>query len=208
MSLLGLSNELLDRIFSFCEKDSIKCSRLANRRLRNAANRHLIQELRLYYNQESLDILDSLATTHSDMAKGITAFWLQTDRLQERTRDSWETERLEQFERHSILSEGWDHELESHGFMEGVSGRPETPSSNYEARISINYLDRGYSQYRELYSQQCALDRSDALREKCTAFFRVAPKLSGIWVTSGGSVRDNTTHYSAAFRKGMRNSLH
>lgn len=209
MSLLALSTELLDRIFEHCDPDSIKCSRLANGRLREVANRHLIRELRVYYNRESLDLLTTLATTHQDIAKGIQAIWLQTDRLPYfATYDAWDAERKGQYvnENHaSVLDEEWRHELQAHSMRTTNDNRkPDVEARSTTAKVAKDYLDRSYEQYTDLYFQQCELDSSSSLYESSKAFFRTCPKLSSIWITSGGAVRANSTHKNETFRKGRQ----
>ena len=208
MPLLALSNELLDKVFEHCDLKSVKCGRLTNGRLREVGNRHLLRELPLYYNQESLDRLDALATTHQDMAKGIQAVWIQIDRLKWMDRETWEVERKEQYDEHSILQDDWAAELKSHRqpAKNPRTGKIPTIDPNSRrskhAEISSHYLERGYREYNALYTDQRRLDQAGFIREKCAALFRVCPQLSSIWITSGGTVRRCTTQQSASFRQG------
>lgn len=206
MPLLDLSNELLDRILEHCDTQSVKRLRLTNDTLRKVGDRHLLRELPLYYNQESLDRIDALTTTHREMAKGIRSFWFQTDRLENfATQKSWNVEREKQHTEHPVLQEDWVAELARHGLPVPARGPPTIDVAarhSRVARISRDYLGRCYAKYKALYAQQRRLDSSIAVLEKCTALFRVCPQLKGIWITSGGAVRRNTTHKSASFREG------
>ena len=208
MPLLALSNELLDKVLENCDLKSVKSARLTNGRLRKIGNRHLLRELPLYYNQESLDRLDALTTTHQDMAKGIQALWLQTDQLELYSKATWGVERKKQYDEHSIVREDWAAELKSHGqpSRNSTTGRipaidPNSLRSKH-AEVSSKYLDRGYRKYTALYEDQRRLDQANAFRKKCEALFRVCSQLSMVWITSGGAVRRCTTHQSASFRQG------
>lgn len=225
MSLLGLSNELLDRIFENCDTVSVKSLRLSNRRLRNLGNRHLIRELRLYYNYESINLLDTLATTHQDIAKGIRAIWIQSDELTKfSSYASWNIQRERQYgdEGHmypsrmlpceikrisAILNEDWFREAQQFNIDIVEVPRPEVGMSDRVGKIAKEYLHRRYACYTRLYAEQSTLDSSDTLREKFAALFRVCPKLRKVWITSDGVVRMSTTYRSTSFRKGSSRPL-
>ncbi|CZT24405.1 uncharacterized protein RCC_10130 [Ramularia collo-cygni] len=219
MSLQDLSNELLTRIFDSCDTKSIQNFRLAsNQRLCKVANRHLIRELSIYYNYESLQLLETLAATTSthqeeEFAKGIRAIWLQANRFHRLlSYQEWNIKRRE-MEREegdaalsdmSMTTDSPAKMLEGGGESSRIIGESEVESSSSQAdRIDQEQLDREYAYYSELYTQQCALDSSDTLRQKSAALFKVCPKLKSVWVTSGDAVRRNTTERSAAFRRGV-----
>lgn len=214
-SLLKLSNELLDQVFEDCDIKSIKCCRLAHRTLREAADRHLLRELPLYYNQNSLDRLDYLGTSHQHVAKGIKGVWLQLDRLGRLpTFESWKERCTKQSgDRFAILSkdwkslldQDWDSELQKHRLYKhstlATSGL--LPPDEWVRRVSSTlYLWRCYCRYTELYNHQSKLDRSIAWREKSAALFRACPYLKSVWITAGDIVRPTSTHLSATFRQG------
>ncbi|SMQ48443.1 unnamed protein product [Zymoseptoria tritici ST99CH_3D7] len=217
MSLLGLSNEVIDLILESCDKSSIKAIRLVDKRLHKLGNRHLIQELQLHYNRESLDILYALSTSKQDIAKGIQAIWLQIDRLEEfKTFDRWDEKRQREYDEHDFLLEDWKDYLRAHDVA--VNSRIAMPAIRRDRlvpapgtvrkrdilpQLAKDYLYLCYAKYCQLVEQQRELDRSHELRERLAAFFRVPSKLSGIWITFGGGVRKCSTFRSATFREGL-----
>lgn len=214
-SLLEFSTEVLDLILEFCDMRSIQCCRLANGLLRGVADRHLLRGLPLYYNQESLDRIDSLLTTHRHMTTGIRALWLQADRLEELpTFQAWDAHRQKQSkEEFATLSKDWAFSLtrdwatkfENYSFDKDtpLPALEVDPLGHWTDQFTVKYyLMRSYRRYVELYAEQLQLDRSDALREKSAALFRVCPYLTTVWITSGDYIRPTSTHRSATFRKG------
>lgn len=92
MSFDHLPDEIVGLICRFCDTAEIKSLRLSCRTLLKVANEHLLSEVVLFMNRESLEACEGIAS-HPVFSKTAKSLWIQADRPKETSFDEWYSER-------------------------------------------------------------------------------------------------------------------
>jgi hypothetical protein len=213
MSLDSLPDELIGIICSFCDTPEIKTLRLTCRALRKVANEHLLTEIVLFMNRDSLGTCKSIAA-HPVISKTARKIWIQADRPKEATFDDWNKDR-----KHRTLMqyvrEAADFVYPSDGAHPGRTKEQEVAQMDakvkeIEAReepkkpvLSEKQLEHHYTEACRLMREAEAILHNGCLFSRLKKLLARCPRIEAIDLTQANHIRICSSKNNKAFQKGF-----
>lgn len=213
MSLDALPDELIGLICDFCNVQEIKSLRSTCRTTLKAANEHLLTEVVLFMNRESLEACKGIAA-HSIFSKAALSLWIQADRPWELTFDDWHRE----YNWRAALSYAIEESNRVYGTNEDLSeatGEERSAKTDYliqqlelrqkpiKSGLSDKQLGYHYTEACRLASEAEDMVRDETLSTSLQEILSNCPKIETVYLTLGNGIRACTAEKNKAFQKGL-----
>lgn len=203
MSLQRLPDELIESICLLCDISEIKNLRLTSRALCKIANDHLLSEVVVFMNHDSLKICRRIAD-HPVFSHKVKSLWIQADRPEKPTAYEWDENRKLVYGEGPIgtLTYQQQRAIISTSITEIYGGEEQREHPTFSEKQYL-YFSNHYKWARRLWREAEAMLKDQSFYSSIRALFTYCPNIKAVDLTMQSAIRENTTKNSEGFRRGL-----